>query len=77
VVSKRRQVNVRLSPESEVRLAGLVARMRAALGIEVSQSDVLQAGLIELEKRYPPPPEPEPRKAPPAEPKPRPRKGGK
>jgi Arc/MetJ-type ribon-helix-helix transcriptional regulator len=52
--SARRQINVRLSEESENRLKGLVARMRAALGIEVSQSDVIQAGLVELEKRYPP-----------------------
>jgi hypothetical protein len=28
--------------------------MRAVLGIEVSMSDVIQAGLVELEKRYPP-----------------------
>jgi Arc/MetJ-type ribon-helix-helix transcriptional regulator len=52
--STRRQINVRLSEESEARLKGLVERMRAALGIQVSQSDVIQAGLVELEKRYPP-----------------------
>ncbi len=52
--STRRQLNVRLSEESEARLKGLVERMRAALGIAVSQSDVIQAGLAELEKRYPP-----------------------
>ena len=28
--------------------------MQAAQGIEVSQADVIQAALIELEKRYPP-----------------------
>jgi hypothetical protein len=55
--SERRQLNVRLSEESEARLKGLVERMRAALGINVSQSDVVQAGLVELEKRYPPAPE--------------------
>jgi hypothetical protein len=52
--STRRQLNVRLSEESEARLKGLVERMRSALGIQVSQSDVIQAGLVELEKRYPP-----------------------
>jgi hypothetical protein len=52
--STRRQINVRLSAESEARLKGLVERMRAVLGIQVSQSDVIQAGLVELEKRYPP-----------------------
>jgi hypothetical protein len=51
--SQRRQFNLRLSEESEVRLKGLVERMRAVLGIEVSQADVIQAGLVELEKRYP------------------------
>jgi hypothetical protein len=54
--SQRRQLNIRLSQESEDRLKGLVERMRATLGITVSQSDVVQAGLIELEKRYPPEP---------------------
>ena len=52
--SRRRQINVRLSEASEERLKRLVEQMRAALGIEVSQSDVIQAGLVELEKRYPP-----------------------
>jgi Arc/MetJ-type ribon-helix-helix transcriptional regulator len=52
--SRRRQLNVRLSEEGEDRLRGLVERMRAALGITVSQSDVVQAALVELEKRYPP-----------------------
>jgi hypothetical protein len=52
--SQRRQINIRLSEESEVRLKGLVERMRAVLGIDVSQADVIQAGLVELEKRYPP-----------------------
>ena len=51
--SQRRQINVRLSEESEARLKRLVERMRAVLGIEVSQSDVIQAGLVQLEKRYP------------------------
>jgi hypothetical protein len=27
--------------------------MRSVLGIDVSQSDVINAGLVELEKRYP------------------------
>jgi len=52
--SQRRQLNVRLSEEGEARLKGLVERMRDALGINVSQSDVIQAALVELEKRYPP-----------------------
>jgi hypothetical protein len=52
--STRRQLNVRLTPEGEDRLKGLVERMCAALGFTVSQSDVIQAALVELEKRYPP-----------------------
>jgi N6-adenosine-specific RNA methylase IME4 len=31
-----------------------VERLSAALGINVSKSDVIQAGLVELERRYPP-----------------------
>jgi Arc/MetJ-type ribon-helix-helix transcriptional regulator len=53
MASTRKQLNVRLAPESEARLEALVRRMRRALGIEVSKSDVIQAGLAELEKRYP------------------------
>jgi hypothetical protein len=52
--SERRQINVRLSEESEQRMKRLLESMRGALGIAVSQSDVIQAGLVELEKRYPP-----------------------
>jgi len=55
----RRQLNVRLTEESEARLKGLMERMRATLAINVSQSDVIQAALVELEKRYPPVAEPE------------------
>lgn len=53
--SIRKQLNIRLSDESEARLAGLVERMRAAIGVDVSKADVVNAALIELEKRYPPP----------------------
>lgn len=52
--SQRKQLNIRLSDETDERLVGLVARMRAELGISVSKADVVQAALIELEKRYPP-----------------------
>jgi hypothetical protein len=51
--SRRKQINVRLSDEAEVRLKGLQERMRALLGIDVSRADVINAALIELEKRYP------------------------
>jgi predicted DNA-binding protein len=52
--SKRKQLNIRLSVETEARLAGLVERMSETTGLDVSQAGVIQAALIELEKRYPP-----------------------
>src|SRR5947208_1725989 len=50
----RLQINVRASEQSLARLFGLMDRMSEALGITVSQADVIQAALIELEKKYPP-----------------------
>jgi hypothetical protein len=59
VPSSRKQLNVRMDEESEDRLARLVVAMRQAIGIRVSQSDVVRAALVELEKLYPQaPPEP-------------------
>lgn len=54
MASDRKQINIRLAPDSETRLHGLVERMTQALGFEVSQADVIRAALIELEKKYPP-----------------------
>jgi hypothetical protein len=51
--SQKKQLNIRISEEGEARLKRLVESMKAALGIDVSQADVIQAGLVELEKRYP------------------------
>ena len=57
--SNRKQLNVRLDDESEGRLARLVVAVTGAIGIRVSQSDVVRAALVELEKLYPQaPPEP-------------------
>jgi hypothetical protein len=50
--SKRKQVNIRLSPQTELRLEQLVAALQAEWGIEVTHSDVLVAGMAELAKRY-------------------------
>lgn len=52
--SNRKQINVRLDPETELRLASLIPRVSAALGLNVSQSDLFRLGLIELDKKFPP-----------------------
>lgn len=73
--SKRKQFNVRLSDEGLDRLGRLVSGMKGALGIDVSQADVIHAALVELEKKYPLTTEqPEPPRKPPAGGKPRKRK---
>jgi hypothetical protein len=43
-----------LTPQNEIRLEQLVAALEAAWGIEVSHSDVVQAALVELQKKFPP-----------------------
>jgi hypothetical protein len=47
--SKRPQLNVRVKQETVDRLNRLQARMAKALGIEVSQADVISAALLHLE----------------------------
>lgn len=47
-------MNIRLPDEGFAKIADLVERMRAALGINVTNTDVITAALAELEKRYPP-----------------------
>jgi hypothetical protein len=49
---KRQQLNIRLPEEGRELLGLLAERMRAELGITVSQSDVVLAGLNELRKKY-------------------------
>ena len=53
-MAKLKQINLRLTDESEARLEALTLRMRAALGMNISKSDVLNAGLLALEEKYPP-----------------------
>jgi hypothetical protein len=53
--SERKQINIRLTEQSLARLLALVERMREETGMNLSQSDVLMAGLKELERKYPPP----------------------
>ena len=54
------QLNIRLTAEDRKLLEELVRDMHAALGINVSMSDVVTAGLAELRKKYPPAPVPVP-----------------
>lgn len=56
--STKRQLSVRAEDETHARLAGLVQRVSEALGVPVSQADVVRLALIELEKKYPQPAEP-------------------
>lgn len=52
-MATRKQMNIRITQEAEQLLDALVERMRAVLGIEVTRTDVIHAGLNELAKRYP------------------------
>lgn len=49
---KRKQINVRVDDESEARLNRLVDTASAALGLNLSQSDVIRLALIALEEKY-------------------------
>lgn len=53
--SKKRQINIRMDDEGFDLLASLVERMKEKLGIEVSQSDAVRAGLCLLDREYPKP----------------------
>jgi len=66
--SKRRQINIRLPDQGFERIAALMERMRATLGIDVTQTDVITAALAELEKRYPPTDKAKPARKPDAKP---------
>ena len=55
VGSTRKQLNIRMDAETEERVARLLLSVAAAYGIPVSQSDLFRLGMIELEKKFPPP----------------------
>ena len=52
--SDRKQINMRVDGETEELLRGLVASCSAAIGLALSQSDVVRLALQELAKKYPP-----------------------
>jgi hypothetical protein len=51
--SDRKQINIRLDPETEARLPRVRAAVSAAIGLNLSNSDLIRLALIELEKKYP------------------------
>jgi hypothetical protein len=59
----RKQLNVRLDDDSETRLARLIPRVSQAVGLNLSQSDIIRLALLALEEKHAA--------------KPKPRKGGK
>jgi hypothetical protein len=60
VPSDRRQLNVRLDDESAARFDRLAAATAAAVGVELSQAQVIALALRALEEKYPPPVSPPP-----------------
>lgn len=49
---RKKNINVRANEETLDRLRRLAEVMTQTLGVEVSQADVIQAALVELEKKY-------------------------
>lgn len=54
--SDRKQVNVRVDEATAELMARLIPAVSAAIGLAVSQSDLFRLGLLELEKKFAPPP---------------------
>lgn len=52
--SDRKQLNIRLDPETEERVSRLLVSVSASIGLKVTQSDLFRLGMIELEKKFPP-----------------------
>lgn len=50
--SEGTQFNARLDPETEVRIARLIPVISAAIGLPVSQADLLRLGMMGLERVY-------------------------
>jgi hypothetical protein len=53
MASDRKQLNVRLSESGHARLERLMVSVPAALNIQVSQADVVEAAFAALEEKYP------------------------
>lgn len=50
--STRKQLNIRLDDEMEALIPALTTAVSAAIGISVSQADVVRLGLLALRERY-------------------------
>jgi len=55
MASTRKQLNIRLDGPTAARLSRVMPAAAAALGLDVSQSDLFRLGLVELEKKFCPP----------------------
>lgn len=49
---RRKQLNVRLDEDSETRLARLIPVVSGAIGLNLSQSDIVRLALIALEEKH-------------------------
>ncbi len=54
MASDRRQINVRLDPDTERTLAELKPVVSKSIGLEVSQADLFRLGILELRKKFMP-----------------------
>jgi len=60
MASDRQQLNVRLDPTASALWAELVPRVQAALGLNLSQAQIVALALQALAQKYPPPDDPPP-----------------
>lgn len=54
MASERRQLNIRLDPDTADRFDRLLPAVSAALGVTLSQAQLVGLALRSLEKEYPP-----------------------
>jgi hypothetical protein len=52
VPSKRKQINVRVDPETEQRIQRLLPIIKETTGLEITVSDLVRLGMIELERKH-------------------------
>jgi hypothetical protein len=50
--STRKQINVRADADTEARIHRLLPVVKAAVGLEVTVSDLFRLGMVELERKY-------------------------